>query len=177
MVNFISFQIVAYSWLTDSVVWDMHTYFRYPTKQQGRIWLKRRQDISPSDIAKQMKVSRPYVSKAQRVAEQRISKLLKNAATINRISIEHSSSKFGFAVGYCPGYQSTSYITYSPQFGVQVWFDHEGDCGSCPEKSICEKTIRGLAREWKLEFPSDVNISQAASMLFKAIMRKMGWVE
>lgn len=155
----------------------MHTYFRYPTQQQGKIWLKRRQDIRPSDIAKQMRVSRPYVSKAQRVAEQRISKLLKNAAAINRISIEHSSSKFGFAVGYCPGYQSISYITYSPQFGVQVWFDHEGECSSCPENSDCERTIRGLAEEWKLEFPSDVSISRAASLLFDTIMRRLGWVE
>lgn len=155
----------------------MYRYFRYPTQQQGKIWLKRRQDISPSDIAKQMKVSRPYVSKAQRVAEQRISKLLKNAAAINRISIEHSSSKFGFAVGYCPGYQSTSYITYSPQFGVQVWFDHEGDCGSCPENSSCEKIIHGLAEEWKFEFPDNVSISRAASMLFDKITRRLGWVD
>ncbi|MFW9974758.1 MAG: hypothetical protein ACFFDQ_05815, partial [Candidatus Thorarchaeota archaeon] len=149
----------------------MHTYFRYPTKQQGKIWLKRKQNISPSDIAKQMNVSRPYVSKAQRIAEQRISKLLKNAATINRISIEHSSSKFGFAVGYCPGYKSISYVTYSPQFGVQIWFDHEGDCGICPENSNCERIIRGLAEEWKTEFPSDFSISQAASFLFNTIMR------
>jgi hypothetical protein len=155
----------------------MHTYFRYPTKQQGKIWLKRRQDVSPSKIATQMRVSRPYVSKAQKIAEHRISKLLKNAAMINRISIKHSSSTYGFAVGYCPGYQSISYITYSPKFGVQVWFDHEGDCGSCPENSICEKTIRGLAEEWKLEIPSDVSISRAASLLFNAIMRRLDWVE
>ena len=155
----------------------MHTYFRYPTKQQGKIWLQRRQDVSPSIIAKQMRVSRPYVSKAQKVAEQRISKLMKNAAMINRISIKHSSSKYGFAVGYCPGYQSTSYITYSPTFGVQVWFDHEGDCGSCPENSICEKTIRGLAEEWSLEIPNSIKTSRAASLLFNGIMRRLGWVE
>jgi hypothetical protein len=124
-----------------------------------------------------MKVSRPFVSKAQRVAEQRISELLKNAATINRISIEHTSSKFGFAMGYCPGYQSISYITFSPQYGVQVWFDHEGDCENCPEKSSCEKTIRGLAKEWELEFPTDVSVSRAASKLFNSIMGRLGWIE
>ncbi|MFX1484622.1 MAG: hypothetical protein ACFFCP_15700 [Promethearchaeota archaeon] len=41
--------------------------FRYPTTQQGLIWLKRKQKIRTYEIAREMNVSRPFVSKDQRI--------------------------------------------------------------------------------------------------------------
>ncbi|MCK5151794.1 MAG: hypothetical protein KAQ65_08135, partial [Candidatus Thorarchaeota archaeon] len=49
---------------------------RYPSEKQAKIWLKRRQGIAPSVIAQKMKVSRAYVSKSLKQAENRIEVLL-----------------------------------------------------------------------------------------------------
>ena len=75
----------------------MFTSFRYPTKKQVLIWQKRRQQVRPSDIAEELEVSRAFVSKYQQRAEARIEKLLKHAASINRIQVMQLSSRYGIA--------------------------------------------------------------------------------
>ncbi|MCK4484779.1 MAG: hypothetical protein KAU89_08135 [Candidatus Thorarchaeota archaeon] len=154
----------------------MFTHFRYPTKKQGVIWLKRRQNVLPSVIAQELDVSRPFVSKAQRIAEQRIEKLLTNAAFTNRIKVAHMSGKYGFAVGYCPTHKTDTYITYSPSIGVQIWFDHEGECGNCSERLECARIVRNLAREWEVPIPKNMIPTKAAKKLFEAIMRRLKWM-
>ncbi|MHA2147545.1 MAG: hypothetical protein ACXAAN_02715 [Candidatus Thorarchaeota archaeon] len=63
------------------------------------IWLKRRQKIRPTDIARELNVSRAFVSKALRMAEVRIENLLKHVASVNRVKVKHMSGKYGIAVG------------------------------------------------------------------------------
>jgi hypothetical protein len=72
----------------------MYLTLRYPTPKQSKIWLRRRQKALPSIIAKEFNVSRPFVSKAQRIAEERIGKLLKHAASVNRIKLDHMSTHY-----------------------------------------------------------------------------------
>jgi hypothetical protein len=137
--------------------------------------MKRRRSVSPSDIATDLKVSRPYISKAQRIAEKRITKLLRNAASINRIDIERLSSKFGFALGYCYTHKTNTFITFSPDFGVHVWYDHIGNCDECERKSECSEILRGLAKEWQINISEDKAPSTFAGYLFSEIRRKLGW--
>jgi hypothetical protein len=151
------------------------THFRYPTKKQSFIWLKRRNKVPPSQIAEELKVSRPFVSQAQRIAEKRIKKLLLTAAQMNRVNIEHISPGFGFAVGYNPATTARTYITYSPEFRVQVWFDHEGDCSTCELNSECDRILRGLAVEWGISIPKDMQPTQVAKTLFDKIKERLGW--
>jgi len=153
----------------------MYSNFRYPTKQQSIIWMKRRLQIPPSVIAEELKVSRPFVSQAQRIAEQRIKNLLLTAAQMNRIQIDNISPKYGFAVGYSPASESKTYFTYSPEFRVQVWFDHEGDCQKCELTSECDRILRGLAVEWGLSLPRDMLPTEVAKTLFEKIMGRLGW--
>jgi len=153
----------------------MFTNLRYPTKQQGLIWLKRRSKIPPSIIAKELKVSRPFVSQAQKIAEQRIEKLLLTAAQMNRITIDHIAPEFGFALGYNPATEAKTYITYSPEFKVQVWVDHEGECSECELNSECDRILRGLAVEWGFSIPKKMVPTQVAKTLFNKIMRRLGW--
>lgn len=153
----------------------MYSSFRYPTKRQNQIWMKRRLKIPPSIIAEELKVSRPFVSQAQRIAEQRIKKLMLTAAEMNRIQIENISSQYGFAVGYNPASETRSYITYSPEYRIQVWFDHEGDCQKCELASECDKILRGLAVEWGFSLAGNVQPTQVAKVLFKKIMGRLGW--
>ena len=153
----------------------MFTHFRYPTKQQSLIWLKRRSKVPPSKIAEELNVSRPFVSQAQRIAEKRIKKLLLTAAHMNRISIEKISPTFGFAIGYNPATSGKTYITFSPEFRVQVWFDHEGDCSKCELKSECDRILRGLAVEWGFSIPKEMQPTQVAKTLFDQIKERLGW--
>ena len=148
---------------------------RYPTKQQSAIWLRRRQKAQPSDIAEDMTVSRPYVSQAQRIAEERIGILLKHTAKVNRIVLDNISSEYGFAVGYCHAHDSQTYITYSHKMGVQVWFSHKGDCDSCDLNENCNEVLRNLAEEWEITLAKDLAPTQLGETLFNLIMRKLEW--
>ena len=151
--------------------------FKFPTKRQEVIWQKRRQEIPPSVIARELKVSRALVSKTQRIAEERIERILLHTAATNRINIKQISPKYGFAAGYCPANKSETYIVYSPELGTQLWFSHEGNCGNCSEQSVCEKTIRTLAHEWNLPHQKGIPATEAAEELFIAIMRRLKWSE
>jgi hypothetical protein len=159
------------------VVLKIFNSFRYPTKIQATIWLQRRQEIEPSKIAKQLAVSRPFVSKAQRIAEERIEKLLIHTAHVNRIQVRNLSSKYGFAVGFCSAYNTDTYILYSPTIGLQTWFDHSGDCGSCSVRKECLDTLHQLAQEWGIPFNDRLLPTDLAAHLFGVIMRRLKWVE
>lgn len=152
-------------------------HFKFPSKQQELIWQKRRNRTPPSLIAQELDVSRALVSKAQRIAEERIERILRHIASTNRIRIQRVSSRYGFASGYCYANKSDVYIVYSPTLGTQLWFNHRGNCSNCCEQSVCEKTIRTLAREWKLPLPQGLPVTEAAEELFIAIMRRLKWIE
>jgi hypothetical protein len=139
------------------------------------IWLKRRQDEKPSEIAREFKVSRPFVSKAQRIAEERIKELMQHAAKVNRINIQHFSAQYGIAIGYCAAHKMNTYILFSPTIGVQVWFDHEGECGTCSEKKNCLQTLHQLASEWNIPFKKKETPSELAAHMFEEIRGRLKW--
>lgn len=155
----------------------MFTNFRYPTAQQGWIWLKRRQRVRPSEIAEELQVSRPFVSKTQQRAEAKIKKLLEHAAAINRIEVQCLNPRFGIVVGYCAATQTVTYITYSPQLGVQTWFTHQGDCGTCAQRVECEVMLQQLAAEWKIVLPDKQRPTELALHLFKTIEKQLNLPE
>ena len=153
----------------------MFTSLRYPTPKQNWIWTKRRQNIRPSEIAKELQVSRPFISKEQRIAEARIKKLLQHAASINRIEIDHLSTRYGIATGYCRANQTDTYILYSPNIGVQTWFAHTGTCDNCDEYADCETTLKTLAKEWGIPIKEELAPTDLAIYLFQTIMRRLKW--
>ena len=153
----------------------MFSYLRYPTKQQGLIWLRRRQKERPSKIAEDLKVSRPFVTMAQKIAEERIEKLLQHAASVNRIKIEHLSTQYGIAKGYCHAYDTHTYIFYSPKIGLQTWYEHKGVCGTCEMKDQCLRTLRTLAEEWEIPLPDDKSPTELGVYLVDIIGRRLKW--
>ncbi|UCE10873.1 MAG: hypothetical protein JSW61_02800 [Candidatus Thorarchaeota archaeon] len=133
--------------------------------------------MRPYELAKELKVSRPFISKAQRIAEQRIEKLLRHAASINRIRIRDISTKYGLVYGYCPAYDTETYIFYSPKIGIQTWYAHRGECGSCELLKQCETTLKQIAEEWEIEVPEATPPTDLSIYLFDIIMRRMKWVK
>ncbi len=152
-------------------------HFRFPTKRQEFIWQKRRQETPPSAIARELEVSRALVSKTQRIAEERVERILLHSASANRIKIRYISPRYGFAVGYCAANKSDTYIVYSPAMGTQLWFNHRGNCENCSEKQVCYEMLHTLAEEWNLPLPEDLPATEAGEELFNLIMRRLKWIE
>ncbi|MHA2603501.1 MAG: hypothetical protein AM324_015380 [Candidatus Thorarchaeota archaeon SMTZ1-83] len=140
---------------------------RYPTKQQTLIWLRRRQKDRPSEIAKDLKLSRPFVSMEQKTAENRIKKLIEHTASVNRVKIDRLSARYGIAEGYCHAYDSPTYIIFSPKIGVQNWYVHEGECGTCDLEAQCTETLRTLAEEWEIGIPPGMPPTELGVYLFE----------
>ncbi|MFW9918937.1 MAG: hypothetical protein ACFFED_05010 [Candidatus Thorarchaeota archaeon] len=148
---------------------------RYPTIEQGKVWEKRREGSQPSDIADEMGVSRPYVSQAQRIAEERIEDLMKHTAKVLHTEIQHISTQYGIAVGYCHAFDTMVFITYSSAKGIQTWYNHKGDCGRCDKHEECEKIIDTLSEEWGVSLADSGTPSEKGSRLFNRIMEILGW--
>ncbi|MFW9768182.1 MAG: hypothetical protein ACFFF9_05950 [Candidatus Thorarchaeota archaeon] len=153
----------------------MFSTLRYPTKQQNLIWLRRRQKNRPSEIAKDLKMSRPYVSIEQKKAEGRIRKLMEHAASVNRVTIERMSARYGIAEGYCHANSSVTYITYSPKIGVLNWYEHIGDCGTCDIKDQCNEALYTLAEEWEIHAFPDMPPTELSKFLFNTIRGRLKW--
>ncbi len=153
----------------------LFTTLKYPTKTQNHIWFKRRKKVKSSDIADELEVSRAFVSKSQRIAKQRIRRLMEHAASINRIELAKISPSQRFAFGYCPSHDTNTYITYSPKTGIQVWLEHTGDCGNCSQKQECERILRAIAEDWGFNVTEGAPPTLKAKRLFDAIMGELKW--
>ncbi|MFW9904773.1 MAG: hypothetical protein ACFFFH_10605 [Candidatus Thorarchaeota archaeon] len=114
---------------------------RYPTETQVEIWYLKRNKLTGKKIAKQKDVTPAFVSKSFVEAKKRIRSLLNETATSNKISLDLINENIGFARGHSHMFNVKSYITFSPKNGVQVWYDHEGDCVNCERFGQCRKIL------------------------------------
>ena len=130
----------------------------------------KRNNISGRKIAKQRNVTPGFISKTLKEANNRIESLLEYSARANKITPELISKELGFIKGKSHMFNCTAFITFSPENGVQVWYDHIGDCVSCDEFTHC-KTI--LLQEFKernirLENPQ-MRPTDMGKLLFKTL--------
>ncbi|MHA2299165.1 MAG: hypothetical protein ACXAEU_24730 [Candidatus Hodarchaeales archaeon] len=119
---------------------------KYPTDAQLEIWTLNRNRIQGKEIAKMKNVTPAFVSKTLKLTTKRIEGLLVNAAKTNRITLEIIDPVIGFAKGYNHTLKDISHLTFSPQNGVQVWYEHQGDCVDC---DIFEECRLMLLNEFK----------------------------
>jgi hypothetical protein len=114
---------------------------RYPTQTQVEVWFLKRNALSGRKIAKQRNVTPAFISRTLKEANKRIKTLLENTAQANKITLDRISAELGFAKGKSHMFDRTAYITFSPENGVQVWYDHKGDCTTCEELTHCRKIL------------------------------------
>jgi hypothetical protein len=120
---------------------------KYPSDAQLDIWNLNRNKIPGKKIAKLKDVTPAFVSKTLKITNKRIEDLLVNHGKANRITLEHIDPVLGFAKGYHHSLQDTAHITFSPQNGVQVWYEHEGDCTDCEIFDECRKMLLNEFKE------------------------------
>jgi hypothetical protein len=146
--------------------------------------LWRREDVHNSSLPDQE--TEPYL--AQKAAKRptirdcqgpegvsRIKKLIEHTASANRVKIDRLSARYGIAEGYCHSYDSQTYIFYSPKIGVQNWYVHEGNCGTCDLEDQCKETLRTLAEEWEIGIPPNMSPTELAVYLVETIRRRLKW--
>ncbi|MFW9993268.1 MAG: hypothetical protein ACFFD4_14590 [Candidatus Odinarchaeota archaeon] len=143
---------------------------RYPSTTQAAIWQLKRAQHTGKQIAEQKQISPASVSKNLKEANTRVLALLKNAAKMNKIHLEVTSARLGFARGYSRVFNVPAYITYSPVNGVNVWYHHEGKCEECDDFTPCRKSLINEFEERNIEVPRDViRPTFLAEILFKKI--------
>ena len=142
----------------------------YPTETQVEIWILKRNNISGKKIAEEKEVTPAFVSKSFVEAKKRIKSLFKETAKSNKISLNLIDDTLGFARGFSHMFNVAAYITFSPKNGVQVWYDHEGDCISCERYGLCRNILlqEYQERNIKVENPH-LRPTDLGNQLFKLL--------
>ncbi|MHA2139845.1 MAG: hypothetical protein ACW98G_18325 [Candidatus Hodarchaeales archaeon] len=109
--------------------------------RQIDIWTLKREQLTGREIAAKRNITAGMVSKTLTEANNRVKALLQNAARMNKITLKLISPEHGYARGLSHMFNVNAYITFSPDNGVQVWYDHKGDCIQCDKYSYCRESI------------------------------------
>ena len=131
-------------------------FLRTNEKQFG-FWKMRRSGMTNISIANLFGITRQGVSQALLAMDEKIETSLREMAKANRIQVEKIDVKKGVLFGKSIPFQTNAYIFVSEKHGMQVWYEHEGDCISCNEFTKCIEFIWDLATELgiKLEKTQD----------------------
>ena len=125
--------------------------------KQFRFWMMRRRGMSNVSIANLIGITRQGVSQALRIMDEKIDTSMREMARVNRIQIEKIDIERGVLFGKSIPFHTNAYIFVSEKHGLQVWYEHEGDCISCNEFTRCIEFIWDFAAELgiKLEKTQD----------------------
>ncbi len=148
---------------------------KYPSRKQAEFWSLRREFFSKgnpkmSTIAAERQISLAAVSQTLKKANKRIRKLLESTARSNKICLDIISPEIGYARGKSRIFKVKAYITYSPINGVNVWYDHEGDCETCEEQTDCRQILFQEFQERKLPILDEaLQATELAEHLFREL--------
>lgn len=140
----------------------------YPTQRQFEFWLKRREGKKNVEIAQEYNITKQAVGKALQAADRKILKTLIEMAQANRIEIRHIDEEKGFLYGRSSQLNRDAAIFLSKKHGIQVWYDHTGDCRTCEHTQKCTEILSELADELGVDIEI-VNPSKDAEKIFEVI--------
>ena len=115
---------------------------KFPTEIQVEIWKLNRDKVSGRKIAKEKEVTPAFVSKTLKEASKRIENLMLDHARANKIKLDLVNIELGFARGFSKMLNVKAFITFSPSNGVQVWYEHKGECASCELLDTCRSFLK-----------------------------------
>jgi len=100
-------------------------------EKQFKFWRLRRDGLPNINIARSFNISRQAVSRALISMDKRIENTLLEMAQANQIEMESINTERGILFGHSIPLDANAIIFVSAKHGVQVWYEHEGDCGTC----------------------------------------------
>jgi hypothetical protein len=137
-------------------------------KQFG-FWALRRSGESNIGIANRFGISRQAVSRALLLMDEKIGSTLRGMAEANQIAIEKIDAERGILLGRSIPFQTAAIIFVSEKHGVQVWYEHEGDCGACQRYTECIELLWDYATELGVRIEKTADPTKMAEELFARI--------
>ena len=123
----------------------------YLTSHQGLVWGLHRKGLSQTQIASKLEVSRQAIHKTLNKANNRVLRSLLDTAQINKLDITKVDPVKGVLEGYSPGFRSRVFLIYSSKNGVQLWYEHQGQCEGCQRQEECTQKLLETAKEWEVD--------------------------
>jgi hypothetical protein len=139
--------------------------------KQFEFWRLRRSGLLNINIACSFNISKQAVSKALITMDERIEKTLLEMARANQIEMEKVNSERGILFGRSVPFNVNAIIFVSAKHGVQVWYDHEGDCGACARYTQCIELLWDFADEMKFKLERTDDPTKLAEELFEELRR------
>ena len=141
-------------------------------ERQFAFWQLRRSGLVNIQIADRFRISRQAVSKALLAMDRKVEETLLEMAQANQIEVERLNAEIGVLFGRSVPFNAAAIVFVSADHGVQVWYEHEGDCGACPRYARCIELLWGYADELGITLEKTDDPTRLADELF-AKLREM----
>jgi predicted transcriptional regulator len=135
-------------------------------EKQFEFWRMRRSGSSNITIANLLGISRQAVSRALLVMDGKIETALREMAQANQIAIERINAGRGVLIGRSIPFQAAAIIFVSEKHGMQVWYEHDGDCGACQRYTECVELLWDYAAELGIRIEKTADPTKMAEELF-----------
>jgi predicted transcriptional regulator len=135
-------------------------------EKQFAFWKMRRTGTPNITIANLLGISRQAVSKALLVMDGKIELALKDMAQANQIAIEKINAERGVLLGRSIPFQTAAIIFVSEKYGMQVWYEHDGNCEACQRYTECIELLWDYATELGIRIKKTADPTKMAEELF-----------
>ena len=137
--------------------------------KQFQFWTMRRSGVPNIAIATSLGISRQAVSRALLQMDEKIGATLRGMADANRIEIEKINTERGILLGRSIPFATAAIIFVSGKHGVQVWYEHDGDCGACSRYTECIELLWDYAAELGIRIKKTADPTEMAEELFRNV--------
>jgi len=90
-------------------------------------------------------------------------------ANANQIAIDKINTERGILLGRSVPFQTAAVIFVSEKHGVQVWYEHDGDCGTCQRYTGCIELLWDYATELGIRIEKTTEPTKMAEELFTKV--------
>ena len=101
--------------------------------------------------------------------DERIEKTLLEMARANQIEVQKINMERGILFGHSVPFNASAIIFVSAKHGMQVWYEHEGNCGTCTRYAQCIELLWDFADEMKLKLEKTDDPTKLAEELFEKL--------
>jgi hypothetical protein len=137
-------------------------------KQFG-FWMLRRSGMPNITIATNLGISRQAVSRALLLMDSKVESTLREMANANQIAVEKINAERGILIGRSIPFATAAIIFVSAKHGVQVWYEHDGDCGTCQRYTECIELLWDYANELDIKITHTADPTKMAEELFTKV--------
>jgi predicted transcriptional regulator len=138
-------------------------------EKQFEFWKMRRGGHPNVTIAGLLGISRQAVSRALLAMDGKIESGLREMARANQIEVKRIDPVRGILSGRSIPLSTDAIIFVSEKHGMQVWYEHEGNCTACPRYAECTGLLRDVAAELGIRIRRCDDPTKMAEELFAKV--------